>query len=60
MNQIIIKHYLNYLKNRGGGLPNMFNPYNESEITDIAPTLTTNCGHFDSSATVLITSYEEK
>ena len=38
----------------GGGLPNMFNPYNECEIKDIAPTLTTNCGHFDSSATVLI------
>lgn len=32
----------------------MFNPYNESEIIDVAPTLTTNCGHFDSSATVLI------
>ena len=39
----------------------MFNPYNESEVKDIAPTLTTNCGHFDSSATVLILEeYEEK
>lgn len=36
----------------------MFNPYNESEIKGIAPTLTTNCGHYDSSATVLI-CYEE-
>lgn len=36
----------------------MFNPYNESEIKDIAPTMTTNCGHFDSSAAVLITEYE--
>ena len=32
----------------------MFNPYNESEVKDIAPTLTCNCGHWDSSATVLI------
>ena len=38
----------------------MFNPYNESEIKNIAPTLTTNCGHYDSSATVLIVEYEEK
>lgn len=36
----------------------MFNPYNECEIKDIAPTLTTNCGHFDSSATVLIMEIE--
>ena len=55
MNKILVKHYENYLKNNGGGLPIMFNPYNESEIKDIAPTLTTNCGHYDSSATVLIT-----
>lgn len=38
----------------------MFNPYNECEIKDICPTLTTNCGHFDSSATVLITEYDEE
>jgi len=37
----------------------MFNPYNECEIKDIAPTLTTNCGHFDSSATVLIVEEKE-
>jgi hypothetical protein len=37
----------------------MFNPYNESEIKDVAPTLTTNCGHFDSSATVLILEEDE-
>ena len=60
MNKIVIKHYENYLKNNGGGLPKMFNPYNECEIKDICPTLTTNCGHFDSSATVLITEYEEE
>ena len=36
----------------------MFNPYNESEIKEIAPCLTTNCGHWDSSATVLIMEKE--
>ena len=56
MNSVVVKHYVNYLKTHGG-LPKMFNPYNESEITDIAPTLTCNCGHWDSSATVLI--YED-
>lgn len=53
MNNIVIKHYRNYMK-VNGGIPIMFNPYNESEIKDIAPTLTCNCGHWDSSATVLI------
>ena len=48
------------ISNQMGGLPIMFNPYNESEIKDIAPTLTTNCGHYDSSATVLIASYEKQ
>ena len=38
----------------GGGLPKMFNPYNESEITDLAPCLTCHCGSWSSSATVLI------
>lgn len=32
----------------------MFNPYNNREITNIAPTQTTNCGSINSSATVLI------
>ena len=34
----------------------MFQPYNCSEITDISPTLTANCGSKGSSATVLIAS----
>lgn len=39
----------------------MFNPYNECEIKDLAPTLTTHCGTWDSSATVLIIEeYEDK
>lgn len=33
----------------------MFNPYNNSEITNIAPTQTGNCGNINSSAAVLIT-----
>lgn len=53
MNKIIVKHYLAYIYIYRK-IPKMFNPYNESEIIDVAPTLTTNCGHFDSSATVLI------
>lgn len=32
----------------------MFNPYNNKEITDIAPTQTTSCGSTTSSATILI------
>lgn len=53
MNKILVKHYLQYIYIYKR-IPEMFNPYNECEIKDIAPTLTTNCGHFDSSATVLI------
>lgn len=59
MNKIVIEHYINYLKLNQGKLPKMFNPYNESEIKDIAPTMTTNCGSTDSSATVLIVEYEK-
>ena len=33
----------------------MFNPYNQSEINEIAPTQTRNCGNINSSAAVLIT-----
>ena len=34
----------------------MFNPYNCSEVTDISPTVTANCGCKTSSAAVLITN----
>lgn len=37
-----------------GYIPEMFNPYNCSEITDIAPTLTSCCGSTTTSGTVLI------
>ena len=38
----------------------MFNAYNCSEITDICPTLTTNCGNPDSSGCVLILEEGDK
>ncbi len=41
-----------------GYIPEMFNPYNCSEITDICPTLSTQCGSTTSSATVLIIEKE--
>ena len=48
----IEKHYDNF-KNKNGYIPEMFNPYNESEIKKVAPTQTTQCGSTTSSATVL-------
>lgn len=36
-----------------GYIPEMFNPYNKTEIKDIAPSQTTQCGSVTSSATVL-------
>lgn len=50
----LAQKYRNYLKKCGGGLPKYFNPYNECEITDLAPTQTCHCGSWSSSATVLI------
>ena len=37
-----------------GYVPEMFNPYNEKEVKDVAPTQSTYCGSMTSSATVLI------
>lgn len=48
----IDKHYDNF-KNKNGYIPKMFNPYNESEIKEVAPTQSTQCGSSTSSATVL-------
>lgn len=45
------KHKKFYEEN--GYVPEMFNPYNESEVQNIAPTQTANCGSITSSATVL-------
>lgn len=50
----VINAYEQYLKTRGGGLPKYFNPYNQAEIIDVAPTLTCHCGSWQSSATVCI------
>ena len=54
----LVKKYLAYIYIYKK-IPKMFNPYNESEITDLAPTLTCHCGSWSSSATVLILEEEE-
>lgn len=38
---------------KNGYVPEMFNPYNNAEITDVAPTQSTQCGSTTSSATIL-------
>lgn len=48
----IEKKYKDFF-DKNGYIPEMFNPYNESEIQDIAPTQTTQCGNTASSATIL-------
>ena len=55
MNNFIFKKYVQFIE-RNGYFPMMFNPYNCSEIFDVSPTLTANCGSKSSSATVLITN----
>ena len=55
MNNFIFKKYVQFIE-RNGYFPMMFQPYNCSEITDISPTVTANCGCKTSSATVLITN----
>ena len=47
------KKYKGFLDEKGY-IPDMFNPYNKSEIKDIAPTQSTQCGSTTSSATILI------
>ena len=44
----------NEFADKNGYVPEMFNPYNQSEITDVAPTQTTQAGSTTSSATVLV------
>ena len=55
MNNFIFKKYVQFIE-RNGYFLMMFNPYNCSEITDISPTVTANCGCGTSSAAVLITN----
>ena len=56
--KIILKGFVtkkyNSFVNKNGYVPEMFNPYNEKEIKEIAPTQNTYCGSSTSSATVLI------
>lgn len=47
------RKYNNFIK-ENGFVPEMFNPYNESEIKEIAPTQTIQCGSMTSSATVMV------
>lgn len=44
---------------KNGYLPEMFNPYNRAEITEEAPTVTTQCGSTTSSASVLKAETDE-
>ena len=55
MNNFIFKKYVQFIE-RNGYFSMMFNPYNCSEIFDVSPTLTANCGDKCSSATVLISN----
>ena len=48
----VTKKYLEFYE-KNGYIPKMFNPYNQTEITDICPTLSTQCGSTTSSATDL-------
>lgn len=55
MNNFILKKYAQFIE-RNGYFPMMFQPYNCSEIFDVSPTITANCGSTTSSAAVLITN----
>ena len=50
---MLIKNIPSFTK-KHGYIPKMFNPYNCSEITDIAPTITTQCGSMTSSSSICI------
>ena len=53
MSKFALKKYQEFYE-KNGYIPEMFNPYNKTEITDIAPCVTANCGSDGSSAAVLI------
>jgi DNA (cytosine-5)-methyltransferase 1 len=52
--QNFVKNKSQEMLNENGYLPEMFNPYNKAEITNIAPTQTTHCGNTGSSPAVLM------
>lgn len=51
----LIRHIKNTIASKGY-LPEMYNPYNEKEITDSSPTLMTSCGSTSSISCTLVTS----
>ena len=57
MKGFVLKKYKEFFEEKGY-IPLMFNPYNCTEIMDIAPCVTTKCGGTGSSAAVLIIERE--
>lgn len=55
----MVESYKQFCKTNGY-FPKMFNAYNNQEITDIAPTVTTSCGSWFCSATVCILIDDKK
>lgn len=53
MNNFVYEKYQEFYK-KHGYIPEIFNPYNCTEITDVARCVTTQCGSTTSSGTVLI------
>lgn len=51
--------YKNFIE-KENRIPEMFNPYNETKITEVAPTQSTICGSTTNSATVLIAEEGEE
>jgi DNA (cytosine-5)-methyltransferase 1 len=49
-----VKNKYEEFYNKNGYIPELFNPYNEVEITNIAPTMTTQSGSMTSSSSVLV------
>lgn len=49
-----VKEKYEKFANEKGYIPEMFNPYNQSEIKDKAPTLSTQCGSTTSSSSVMV------
>lgn len=59
MSDFVCKKYKEFYK-KNGYIPEMFNPYNVAEITDVAPCLATNCGCQTVSSTILIIERKDK
>lgn len=50
----LVDERLNIFIKKNNYFPEFFNPYNQKEIKDYSPTITTQCGTTTPSATVLI------